>query len=277
MIGMIYALMASGLNLIFGVLHVLNIAHGEFMFGGAFVSWFMWNELGFHPLLTVPFAAVAMFLVGVVLQVGLIERVMKENIVVSLILLFGVSLAVQGIGIRLFSVNPRVISHYEGSFDIGGVLLAKSRLTVALAAIPVLVLVHLYLKYSKYGIATKATAQNAEIAEACGINVQRVRYVTMGLAGAMAGVAGSLTIIILPFTPQSGFSYGVIAFVVAVVGGLGSFYGSIVAAVLLGVGQNVLAWKTDQLLSDALIYLFLVAALVIRPSGLASLAKAGTR
>ncbi len=277
LLGLIYALMAGGLSLIFGVFGVLNIAHGELMFGGAFVSWFMWNGLGVHPLLTVPFAALAMFIVGVLLQVVLVERALNESPVVSLLMLFGVSLVAQGIGIRLFSVNPRVIAYFSGSFEVAGVFIAKSRLAAALVAVPVLLLVHLYLKYSKLGIATKATAQNADIAEACGIDVGRVRYITMGLAAALAGVAGALTIMILPFTPQSGFQFGVIAFVVAVVGGLGSFYGAILAGVFLGVGQNLLAWKTDQLLSDALIFVFLVGVLALRPAGIISMTRSAPR
>lgn len=277
LLGLLYALVAAGLNLVFGVFEILNIAHGEFVFGGAYVSWFIWDAWGWHPFLTVPFAAAAMFVVGVVLQAVLIERVLKESIVVSLILLFGVSLAVQGLGVRWFSVNARTIDYFQGSWEIGGVIIAKSRLSVALVAVPVLVLMHLYLKHTRLGVATKATAQNAQIAEACGINVKRVRYLTMGLGAAMAGVAGSLVISVLPFNPQTGYQYAVIAFVVAVVGGLGSFYGSIAAAIVLGAGQNILAKYTDQQLSFALIYFFLIAILIIRPSGLASLFPSRTR
>ena len=277
MLGLVLALMASGLNLIYGVFDVLNIAHGEFMFGGAMISWLLWDVFGMNPLLTVPFAAISMFGVGVLMHVCLIEKVFKESTVVSLILLFGVSIAVQGLAIKFLSVNPKTISYYEGSIQLGSILLPRSRLAAASVALPSLALAHIYLRYTKYGVATKATAQNAEIAESCGINVRRVRYLTTGIAAALAGVAGSATIMILPINPQSGYRFAITAFIVAIVGGLGSFYGSIVAAILMAIGQNVLAWKTDQMLADALIYILLLAVLVLRPTGIAGLLKTKAR
>lgn len=277
MFGLIYALIASGLNLIYGVFDVLNIAHGEFMFGGAMISWFLWNHYGLNPLLTVPFAAIGMFGVGVLLHISLIEKVFKESTVVSLILLFGVSIAAQGLAIKFFSINPKTISYYEGSYEIWGLLIAKSRLAAVFVALPSLGIVHVYLKYSRYGVATKATAQNAEIAESCGINVRKVRYLTTGIAAALAGVAGSATIMVLPFNPQSGYRFAITGFIVAIVGGLGSFYGSIFAALLMAVAQNILAWKTDQMLSDALIYVVLLGVLLFRPTGLAGFLKAKAR
>jgi branched-chain amino acid transport system permease protein len=277
MLGLVLALMASGLNLIYGVFDVLNIAHGEFMFGGAMISWLLWDVFGMNPLLTVPFAAISMFGVGVLMHICLIERVFKESTVVSLILLFGVSIAVQGLAIKFLSINPKSISYYEGSIELGSILIPRSRLAAALVALPSLGLAHIYLRYTKYGVATKATAQNAEIAESCGINVRKVRYLTTGLAAALAGVAGSAIILVLPINPQSGYKFAITAFIVAIVGGLGSFYGSIVAAILMAVGQNILAWKTDQMLSDALIYILLIAVLILRPTGLAGLLKAKAR
>ena len=277
MFGLIYALMASGLNLIYGVFDVLNIAHGEFMYGGAIISWFLWSHYGLNPFLTVPFAAIGMFGAAVLVHITLIERVIKESTVVSLILLFGVSIAVQGLGIKFFSINPRTISYFEGSYEIWGILIAKSRLAAVFLAIPSLILAHVYLKYSRYGVATKATAQNAEIAQSCGINVRRVRYLTTGIAAALAGVAGSATIMVLPIDPQSGYRFAITAFIIAIVGGLGSFYGSIFAALLMAVVQNILAWKTEQLLSDALIYIVLIGVLLFRPNGLAGLLKTRAR
>jgi len=277
MLGLVLALMASGLNLIYGVFDVLNIAHGEFMFGGAMVSWFLWDIFGMNPVLTVPFAAISMFGVGVLMHICLIEKVFKESTVVSLILLFGVSIAVQGLAIKFLSVNPKTISYYEGSIQLGSILIPRSRFAASLVALPSLGLAHVFLKYTKHGVATKATAQNAEIAESCGINVRKVRYLTTGIAAALAGVAGSATIMVLPINPQSGYRFAITAFIVAIVGGLGSFYGSIVAAILMAVGQNLLAWKTDQMLADALIYILLLGVLILRPSGLAGLLKSKAR
>jgi branched-chain amino acid transport system permease protein len=277
-LGCIYALIAGGLNLIFGVFGVLNIAHGEFVLGGAFTAWYLNDGLGWHPLLTVPVAALAMFLAGLVLQRALVERVLQQSAVISLILLFGVSLVVQGLGVRVFGVTDRSISYFSGSFDVFGLFtVSKARLAAVAVAAPVLVAVHCYLRYTKIGIATKATAQNAQIAEACGINVKLVRHLTMGVATGMAGIAGALVILVFPFNPQSGMQYAIIAFVIAVVGGLGSFYGSVVAGLVLGAGQGLVGYYSTAELSVAVMYIFLIAVLILRPSGLASLAKATVR
>jgi branched-chain amino acid transport system permease protein len=274
-LGCIYALIAGGLNLIFGVFGVLNLAHGEFVLGGAFTAWFAHDRLDWHPLLGIVAAAAAMFVMGVILQATLIERVLNQSMVMSLIMLFGVSLAVQGLGVRAFGVTDRTLDYFGGSFDVfGWFTISKARLVAVAVALPVLAAVHAYLRYTKFGIATKATAQNAQIAEACGINVRVVRHLTMGVATAMAGIAGGLVIMIFPFNPQSGFQYAIIAFVIAVVGGLGSFYGSVLAGLVLGAGQGLVGYYTTSELSVAIMYLFLIAVLIFRPSGLASVAKA---
>lgn len=274
-VGVIYALLASGLNLIFGVFDVLNIAHGEFLFVGAYVSFYLWSGLGLHPLLTIPLSAAVTFAAGLLLQYALVERVLHHSIIVSLILLFGVSIATQGLGLYVFGVNDKSIFYYQGSVDVLGLfLLSKARGIVVLIAAPILVAMHLYLSRTKLGIATKATAQNAQIAEACGINVRRVRMLTMGLAAALAGVAGSLLVLVFPVNPQSGLHFAVIAFVVAVVGGLGSFYGSIAAGLFLGAAEAIMSFYTDAQISVGFAFLFLVVILVVRPSGLAGLRSA---
>jgi branched-chain amino acid transport system permease protein len=274
-VGVLYALIAGGLNLIFGVFGVLNLAHGEFVLGGAFTAWYLHDGLGWHPLLCLVASAVVTFVLGVGLQALLIERVLDQSVVMSLILLFGVSLSVQGLGVRYFGVTDRTLAYFSGSFDIfGWFLISKTRLVAVAVAAVVLVAVHLYLRYTKMGIATKATAQNAQIAEACGINVKAVRHLTMGMATGMAGIAGGLVIMIFPFNPQSGFQYAIIAFVIAVVGGLGSFYGSVLAGVVLGAGQGLVGYYTTSQLSVAIMYLFLILVLVIRPSGFGGVAKA---
>lgn len=274
LLGLVYALVAGGLNLIFGVFQVLNLAHGEFLVIGAFLSWFLWDGLGLHPLLTVPVAAVVLFVVGVATQRLLVERVLKYSIIVSLILLFGLSILLQGLGLQFFGVNDRTIRYFDGSFEIFGVLISEARVVAGLVAIPVLLLMHLHLKYTRMGVATKATAQNAQIAQACGIDVRRVRVMTMGVSAALAGVAGSLLINLYPLNPQAGFRFAIVAFVVAVVGGLGSFYGSILAGLVVGAAEGLVGLYWDPQISIAAVFLVLVAMLAVRPTGLAGVRHA---
>lgn len=269
-IGLIYALLAGGLTLIFGVFEVLNVAHGELLVAGALITYYLWDATGIHPLLTLPASAVLLFAVGMFLQWALIERVLRHGIIVSLIMLFGVGLALVGLGVQFLGVNARSVPYYSGALSFGSVAVSMSRIVVVAVAVPILVAMSLYLSRSRLGIATKATAQNAQIAEACGIDVRRIRMVTMGLASAMAGVAGSLLILVFPLDVQSGLNYVIIAFVVAVVGGLGNYAGSVVAGLLLGVAGGVVTLYANAQLSVAAAFLLLVVMLVVRPAGLLS-------
>ncbi|MDH3729715.1 MAG: branched-chain amino acid ABC transporter permease [Acidimicrobiia bacterium] len=266
-IGVVYALVAGGLNLIFGVFDVLNAAHGEFIMLGAFTTYQLWSE-GLHPLLTLPISAVAMFLLGIVVQLVFVEPVLKSSTIISFILLFGLGAVIRSLTLLIAGANDRVVFHYQGSVEIFGAFISKGRLTVLAVAVPLLVATHVYLKYSRLGVATKATAEHADIAEACGINVRLVRLLTMGIAAALAGVAGSLIAFLFPVNAQTGFTFIIIAFVVAVVGGLGNFYGSILAGILIGVAQALVGFYIDSELSLGVSYLALVVVLLVRPTGL---------
>ncbi|MDH3462600.1 MAG: branched-chain amino acid ABC transporter permease [Acidimicrobiia bacterium] len=266
-VGVIYALVAGGLTLVFGVFDVLNAAHGEYLMLGAFISFLLW-EAGVHPLLTLPVSAVAMFVLGVGVQTVFVEPVLKRAPVVSFILLFGLSAVIRSVVLIFAGANDRVIFHYEGSVEILGAFLSKGRLLVLAISIPVLLGAHLYLKYSRFGVATKATAENPDVAEACGINVKMIRLSTMGVAAAIAGVAGSLVAFLFPINAQTGFTFIIISFVVAVVGGLGNFYGSILAGILVGVAQQLGSFYIASEISLGLAYAALLLTLLIRPQGI---------
>lgn len=269
-IGFIYALLAGGLNLVFGVFNVLNIAHGQFLFIGAITTYVLWSWAGLHPLLTLPAAALVAFFAGALVQALLVERVLQYGLVTALLLLFGVALFAEGIGLAALGVGERSVRLLAGATELpGGIRIANVRLLAAAVALPLFVAMNYYLHRTRMGIATRATAQNADIAQSCGIDVRRVRIVTMGISCGLAGVAGSLAIMMFPLTPQSTLPFAITGFVVAVVGGMGSFNGSLVAGVLYGLGEGVAAYVWDSRTAVALGFLLLVLILLVRPSGLA--------
>lgn len=275
LLGLVYAIIGGGLSLAFAVLRVLNLAHGGLVVIGAFTSWILWTDVGLHPILTIPLSALFLFFIGVLLQATLVEPVLRYGIITSLTLLFGVSLVIQGLGLYFFGVTDRVIRHFEGSIAVFGTLnVSIGRLVVGALAIPVLLGVHLYLNYTRLGVATKATAQNAQISQACGINIRRIRILTMGYAAAMAGVAGSLLVNLFPISPQSGLEFGVTALIVAIVGGLGSFYGAIGAGIFIGAVNGVVSLYWSSQATPIALFLLLAFVLVIRPSGLAGVRDA---
>lgn len=268
-IGVVYALIASGFNLIFGVFRVLNAAHGDFFLLGGYVAYLLWAATDVHPLVLVPVAALAVCILGVAVQAGLVEHIHSRGIVVSLMLLFGVGSILRNVALILFGVDPRSIRHYVGAFDVFGfVQVSRARVVVMVVGITLMLAVHLFLKHAKMGVAIRATAENSQVAEACAINVRRVRLITMGLSSALAGAAGALVVMMLSIEPIVGLEYLVTALVVAVVGGLGSFHGSIYAGIALGLATAGFSWVFGSHIAVMGAYGIMLLVLLLRPQGI---------
>ena len=270
LLGGVYALLAAGLNLIFGVMRVINLAHGELLMLGAYGTFFFYDRTGLNPLLAIPLVAVGMFGGGLLLQRFLLERVVGQPLLASLLLTFGLSTLLTGLALNLWTANFRSVTYepLTGSLDLGGLSVSRSRLVAFLVALAVTGATYVFLRRSTWGKAIRATAQHAEVAQICGIDVCRVRLLTFGLGSAMAAVAGTLVAIIFTASPEMGRMFIGRAFAIIVLGGLGSFVGAFLGALLLGVTETITAYWTSTQLSEAVAYAVLVAVLLIRPSGL---------
>ena len=267
LLGGVYALFAAGLNMIFGVMRVINLAHGELMMLGAYTTYWLFARGNINPLLSLPVSALLMFVVGVVLQRVLVERVVHQPLLSSLLLTFGLSTFFMGGALSFWTANFRSVPYLTGSFDVLGLNLSRSRLVAFGIALAVSLLTYAFLRFTTFGKAIRATAQHAEVAQVCGIDVGRVRLVTFGLGSAMAAVAGSLIAIIFTISPEMGRMFIGRAFAIVVLGGLGSFVGAFLGALTLGVAETVAAYYTDTQLAEAVSYAVLVLVLLIRPSG----------
>jgi len=266
--GCIYALVGSGLNLVWGVCNILNAAHGQFLVLGAYITWIMTAKAGLNPLLSLPVSAVILFIVGALTQYGLMEWLATSSVMVSFLLLFGLGLALESLTLWAFGATARSVTLYQGAITVGQISISYDLLAITIISVAVFVAMHIYLRYSKLGVATAATGQNYQIAQACGINVKMIRILTMGLASAMAGLAGSCLVFAEPIDPNSGFNYVTIAFVVLILGGLGSFYGAIVAGVLVAAATGLVELWTNGNIATSVEYLILPVVLLIRPTGL---------
>jgi len=255
--GCIYALVGSGLNLVWGVCNILNAAHGQFLVLGAYITWIMTAKAGLNPLLSLPVSAVILFIVGALTQYGLMEWLATSSVMVSFLLLFGLGLALESLTLWAFGATARSVTLYQGAITVGQISISYDLLAITIISVAVFVAMHIYLRYSKLGVATAATGQNYQIAQACGINVKMIRILTMGLASAMAGLAGSCLVFAEP-----------IAFVVLILGGLGSFYGAIVAGVLVAAATGLVELWTNGNIATSVEYLILPVVLLIRPTGL---------
>lgn len=270
LLGGVYALFAAGLNMIFGVMRVINLAQGELMMLGAYITFFLFDRAGLNPLLSIPLSALALLVLGVALQFTLVERVVNQPLLSSLLLTFGLSTLMMGIALNLWTSNFRSVAWepLTGSWDIGGLAISKSRFVAFLIAFIVTGAMFLFLRRSRFGKAIRATSQHAEVAQICGVDVRQVRLVTFGLGSAMAGIAGTLIAMIFTINPEMGRMFIGKAFAIIVLGGLGSFTGAFIGALFLGVSETLAAYWTDTQLAEAVAYAVLLLVLLIRPSGL---------
>ena len=266
--GALYAMVALGLALIFGVMRVINIAHGPLLMLGAYVTFFLYSRLGVNPFLTVPVAMAAMFVVGVVLQRTLVFRVVDAPELSSLLLTFGISIALVNVAQNLFTSDLRAVEYITGSWSLGGLALSKPRFIAFVFALAVTGGAFLFLKTTRLGKAIRATSQSREVALVCGIDVPRIHLLTFGLASALAAGGGALLAVIVAIQPEMGGVWTFKSFLVIVLGGAGNYPGALVGGLLLGLIEQLASLFLTTQLSEAVAYVLLVLVLLVRPTGL---------
>ncbi len=268
LLGAVYALAAAGLNLIFGVMRVVNFAHGDLMMLGAYSAFWLYDLAGLNPLVSLVITMPLLFAVGWLLQTFFVNRVVGQPPLMSLILLWGISLVIINGGLYFWTSNVRSVPYFSGGIDLAGISISRSRGLAFVTALVLSLAVWQFLQRSRWGKAIRATAQSAEMALVCGINVNRVRLLTFGLAAAMAGAAGNLLITVFALSPGVGPSFLLKAFAIIVIGGLGSFAGAFIGALFVGLLEAFSAYFVSAQLADAAIYFALILFLLVRPGGI---------
>ena len=268
----LYATMAYGLGLIYGVLRVVNLAHGGVIMVGAYLGWYLHEQLGIDPYLTIPVVLVVSFGLGVALYRGLVHRLPRGAAggPASLLLLFGVWLVLRNIAYLIFTGNDRVIVTAYSSSSVGllGTHVSLNRLVALAIAVAIAVALHALLRRTLLGRAIRAVAQNADSCTLVGIDVERIYMLTFGIGTALAGVAGVLLATVFSFNPASGSSELLKSFVVVVLGGLGSMSGVVLAALVVAAAEVFAVLILPSYLTSAVGFLLLVLVLVLRPGGL---------
>lgn len=273
MLAGLYGLLALGLNLVFGVMRVINFAHGELVMLGAFLTFWAYSALGLHPLAALPLSAAVLFGVGWVLQRVLLERVLGGPPMAALLVTFGLSLIIVNAGLLIFGADIRSIPVVSGSLRVAGFVIPKARGLAFLSAVALTVATVAFLRWTALGRAIRATAQHPEVAITCGVDVRRTRLVTFGLGAALGAAAGSLIMLILPMDPQSGSLLILKAFAVVIVGGLGSVAGSLLGALVLGVAEVFGSFFLATVFGEVMAYVLLLLVLLVRPAGLLGIAE----
>ena len=266
--GSLYAMVALGLGLIFGVMRVINIAHGPLLMLGAYATYFLTTYAEINPFLTVPLAMAALFVVGIVLQRTLVFRVVDAPELSSLLLTFGISIALVNLAQLAFTSDLRAVEYITGAWVIGGLALSKPRVIAFGFAAAVTALSFLLLKSTRLGKAIRATSQSREVAMVCGVDVARIHMLTFGFASALAAAGGALLAVIVAIQPEMGGVWTFKSFLVIVLGGAGNYPGALVGGLLLGLVEQVAALFLTTQLSEVVAYVLLVLVLLVRPSGL---------
>lgn len=273
-VGGIYGIAAMGLALVFGVLKIMNIAHGELLMLGGYVSFWVFTTWGMDPFVSLLVTIPMLFLVGLLLDRVVYRHIVtllgEEKIKNSMLVSFGLTLVIQNLAQWGFTADERAIQvAYTGTgLNLLGVTLPYTRLGSFAVAIAVTLLLHVFLRRTYYGKAILATAEDWEAAELTGINIHRIYMMTFALGASLAAIAGTFVTITYGISPSIGIIWTLKALVVVVLAGTGSILGAFPAGILLGVVEAISGAFIGSTYREVIGLVIFVLVLILRPQGL---------
>lgn len=272
LLGGVYALMASGLTLLFGVMRVVNLAHAAFIVLAAFFSFFMWDGLGVDPLISMLLALPLFFLVGVVIYRTLFPRIegSPRFTEMTVLMTFGLAFVAEGLMSYYFTGIFRSASppYARDAVILGDLFIPTGQLYSALASTALLIALWLFLKFTRTGYGVRATMQNRDAAQIVGVDVRRVSTIAFGIGMALAGAAGALVSFIFPFFPSRHWQWIAILLSLVVLGGMGSLKGAVVGALGLAVIAAFVSDTIGPVWAPITFFGALFIVLMVRPQGL---------
>jgi branched-chain amino acid transport system permease protein len=274
--GSLYALVGLGLNLVYGTMRMLNVAHGDVVMLGAYGAFWAFTLLGVPPLVAAPCVALLGALFGYGLYCGVLRRLLSQATPAnanrlegnSLLLFFGLSIIVQNLAALAFTPNDRAYVYLDDVIRVGNIAMTGNRLAALLVASAACIGVAWFLGRSVAGISMRAVIEQREAAYIVGVNVDRVQWVSFALGFGSAALAGALISMLEQFSPFSGFPFTIAGFIVIILGGLGNVRAGLLAALLLGAIETYGVALTSADLRSVLLYGTFVAALLLFPNGL---------
>jgi branched-chain amino acid transport system permease protein len=269
-LGGLYACIAVGFSLVWGVLNVINILHGSFIVLGSYVAFFAYVHLGIHPFISIVLAGAVLYALGYVLQAGVINRVVAAPVLITLTLTFGLDLILNNAMLVAFTADYQAVNLANplGTLQIGPMYLPGDRVAAMVLALLLTLLLYRLLRDSRIGRAIVAVRMDREAAALMGVDVKHINAITFAIGALMAGAAGALLSIIFPISPLNGPLFLGKAFVVCVLGGLGSVPGAMVGGLVLGVIESFGAYWLGPEHAVTLSLGLLLVLLFVRPSGL---------
>ncbi len=269
LIGGVYALIAIGLSLIWGVMEIVNFAHGDYLMIAAFLSYIFWVNLGFDPLLALPFVVIILLLAGFVTQKFVLKRLMNSPTLITIAATFALSLIIRYGFFIVFKADYKTIREplLQGTLHFGSITVPAAKLATLVVAMISITLLFSFLKYTKKGKALRATAQDREVAKALGVNVDQIFLLTWGLGLACVGVAGTMLSNFYYVFPLLGKIFVLIAFASVTLGGFGSVHGAVFGGLAIGIIQQVGGAMISPALKDVFVFIAFLLVLMFKPKG----------
>jgi branched-chain amino acid transport system permease protein len=268
--GLVYGLMALGLSVIFGVVRVVNFAHGEMMTIAMYIAVTLFAAFHLDPLLMLVPIAMVMFAFGYVLQAGVINRFITRPEYAQFLLLVAMAIIVVNVQLIIFGPDAQNVqtSYSYDSYKIGALIVDATKAYAALAALVVALALFLFFKYTRLGTAIRACADNYTGAMVVGLEVKHLYALTFGLGAACVGAAGVMLVLIVDVTPSLGPAYTLLAFVIVITGGLGSMPGALLGGVLIGLTEAMAGLLFSPSAKSMFAFGILVLVLLFRPQGI---------
>ena len=272
LLGSLYAAVALGFSLVWGIMNIVNLAHGAFIIVGAYTAFWIYTQLHIDPYLGIPLTMAVLFGIGWIVQYVAINRVIRAPLLVTFLLTFGLNLLIADLVQQFFSSDLRSINTaYAGNgIDIGSTHIAFDRLIAAVIAVLLTAALNYFLTRTRTGNAILATGMDRDAARLMGISIRNTYALTFAIGAALAGAAGAMLSELYPFDPSGGGTFTLRAFVIVVLGGLGTPWGVLAGGLVFGLAETVvpLIPGVGPGYDDAIAFTVLVAVLIFRPNGL---------
>lgn len=266
--GLLFGVLALGLNIVWGVMNVINIAHGDFVILGSYASYWLFILAGVNPILSLLFTIPFGFALGAITYLGLVRRVQDKPELMSLLLTFGISTLISGGLLYQYGPDQRAINYYLSSFNVLGTVIPQNYLISAVYAIVVAIVLRMFLAKTFWGKAVRAVIEDRTSSLLVGINPNTVSLLSFGIGISIASSVGSIIMLLQSVAPDTGAELTLISFIVVVLGGQGSPVGSIIGGIVIGLVNGVASLFVNAAVTPAIGFIILVVVLVIRPQGI---------
>lgn len=271
LLGGIYVAIGAGFSIIWGIINIINLAHGTLIVLGFFITYFLFKGFGLDPFASLPLAGIALFIFGYVIQRSILNRIVKAPVFITLIVTYGVAILLENLMILLWTADYRSISvSYSGTFlrVWADTIIPVGRLAVLAISLLITLFLHLFISRTSTGKAIRAVRMNVDSSRLVGVNVGRIYCITVGVGSAVAGMVGSLLSVIYPISPISAGLYVGKAFVICVLGGLGDLRSIVLGGMLLALVETIGSAVVGVSFQNIVGFIILIIVLLIRPRGL---------